>query len=167
MQRTQSSLVPGLARALAILAGVAGVLAGGLRATFGAGLACLSTCPSQAEYVAQFASGTMHLMVPSFLLGLLSLLVYLGYCLAMGQPRAMFVPLLASAVACVALVIFARSGLAHLPATSDGLLAAVPLENWEGEWGIALMLAAGGWSALMTQQARVLPMGERDFSAAQ
>lgn len=164
--RSQSSFSAGLAQACAIVSGVAGVAAGGLRATFGAGFTCIDTCPSRTDYVSQFAAGTLHLMAPSIVLALLSVLIYLNYCLATGHPRAIAVPLLVLVGACVALVLFAQARLPYLPVTSDGRLAAPPLENWEGEWGIALMLVSAGWSALMAQQARVRPATEGGPSAA-
>lgn len=166
LMRTQGSFSAGLARAFAILAGVAGVIAGGLQATFGAGFACFDTCPSRQAYLVSFAPDTLRLMAPSLVLGLLSLLVYFGYCAGVGQLRAMALPLLASAVVGVALVIFARARLASLPVSGGGLLAEQALESWQSEWGIALMLVAGGWSALMTQQARVLPAREQGTSVA-
>ncbi len=140
-------------RGLAICAMLAGLAAGLLAATVGAGFMCFDTCPSRDDYFANLGFVAMQVMMPCILLEMLALAVFLAYCIATGQAQRAVKPirfLLIGGLAGIALLyILLRYGQATVPVDPNGYLLETPAQEWAQLWGLALMLVALGWSGVL------------------
>jgi hypothetical protein len=93
-------------------------------------------------------------MAPCVALELLALATFVAYCLATRQARRAasqaVVLLVGGLVGVTALSAFMLAGQASLPLTWEGYFAgSASLEAWQGQWGLALMIVAGAWSAVL------------------
>lgn len=140
-------------RGLAISAMLAGVVAGLLAATAGAGFMCFDTCPSRDDYFANLGLVAMQVMAPCIVLEVLALAIFLAYCVATGQVQRAVKPirfLLIGGLAGVAtLYVLLRYGQATVPIDPNGYLLETPAQEWGQLWGLALMLVAVVWSGVL------------------
>lgn len=134
-----------VARILAVCAGIAGVGAGLLFMTFIAGLTCFNSCPTREQYFTNLPRGTLWVMLPAIVLGGLALLAYSVYCGASHQTHAIRLPVVAVAVACVALALFDQVAYVTPNMYGESLVA------WTAVWGLALVAISVAWSWLLVR----------------
>jgi hypothetical protein len=139
-------------RFLAIIALLVGVGAGLLGAVTG-GFVCFDNCPEPGVYFANQGPITVRVMTPCIVLEMIALLLFLAYCVSTRQGsraiRQVIVLLVVGLVGVVALYFFMLHGQASLPLTQYDSFQEGPLVAWEGQWGLALAVAAGAWSGIL------------------
>ena len=143
-------------RGLAICAVLAGLGVGLLMSSVLPDLVCFDSCPTHAEYFAHLGPGTVQLMMPCVVLGVLAIAVFVTYCLATRQVRravlALLVLMVGGLVGVAALAALLQHAQATLPSASGSDCCALlpdQLQAWAQEWGLALMLVAGTWSGVL------------------
>jgi hypothetical protein len=145
MQRVVPSLLLA-ARALAILALLAGLFIGLIAAGPVAGLTCFDSCPTRDDFFSTFVPAAMRLMLLCVPLPALTLVLFVVYCLATRQPwRALIVLLVFVAGGLLGFVVL--NGLVEqarttLPVNEYGLVDS----SWASMWGGTLLLLATLWS---------------------
>lgn len=146
-KRSDMPIVRRLAGVLAVLAGLAGVGGGFLESAL-SGLVCFDTCPSTEQYFSHIVPETLTVMTPCLALVLLTLLAYLGYCIAVRRVRAVALPVLAL-VGCAAVYSgVVLLGMTQIAAASD-LAYEDTLVQWMMWWGFTLVLLSIVWAALV------------------
>jgi hypothetical protein len=140
-------------RGLAICAMLAGLAAGLLAATVGAGFMCFDSCPTREDYFAHLGPVAVQVMMPCILLEVLALAIFLAYCIAIGQAQRAVKPILflligglSGVAALYALLLY---GQATVPVDPNGYLLDTPVQEWAQLWGLALMLVAVAWSGVL------------------
>jgi len=92
-------------------------------------------------------------MLPFVGIEAIALLRFLAYCAATRQTRRAIVQtavfVVVGVVGLVALYALMQYGQASLPLTPYDSFQEGPLEAWQGQWGLALAVAAGAWSGLL------------------
>jgi hypothetical protein len=141
------------ARVLAILAVLAGLAGGLLRAVVGSFFICIDGCSSRDAYFSALASpdpGPAPSMSLCVVLAALALAVFLVYCLATRQPwRAVIVLLfflVGGLLGVAALNALLQHAQATLPVDDFGFLIKDSAAAWERQWGLSLTLVAVVWS---------------------
>jgi hypothetical protein len=127
--------LPYVSRGLTICAVLAGLAAGLLEATFGAGFVCFDTCPTRAIYFAQLGPTAVQLMMPCVVLEALAMAAFLAYGLATRQARRAVSSLLVLLVGVAALTALAQHAQATLPVWGDGEGDRPPFRDSTGSMG--------------------------------
>ncbi len=153
--RNDTTFALGASRFFAVCAIVAGVAAGILEATLGAGFVCFDYCPYPADYFSRLFPGLALLLIPCIVLSLLALGAFLWHCGARGQRsranKQVIFFLVGGGIGGAVLGSMLLLGSVILPVTSDGILVERPLETWAHLWGLAILLVAASWTGILAR----------------